>query len=156
MVTIVVVLNVLISLLCLYVAWQVWNLRRTLAAVVDALTIAERNTYAVLHGAPNAIYKGQLGVHGLRERYQQLELQLQQVQKVLTVLGLLQSLLRSGVRLRSRRALNSSASRSRRAILEEQLSEGYHYEGQLPEEHRAKARSQSRWLRRSQRYRNRR
>ncbi len=146
MVTVVVVLNVLISLLCLYVAWQVWNLRRTLAVVVDAITIAERNTYAVLHGAPNAISKGQLGVHGLRERYQQLELQLQQVQKVLTVLGLLQSLLRSGVRLRSSSALNSRASRSPAAPLEDQL-----FEGHLPE-----GRSQSRQLRRSPRYRNRR
>lgn len=143
MVTVVVVLNVLISLLCLYVAWQVWNLRRTLAAVVNAIAIAERNTYTVLHGAPNAIYKGQLGVHGLRERYQQLELQLQQVQKILTVLGLLQSLLRSGVRLRSSSALRS-ASRSPAAPLEGQLSEG----------HRTKARSQSRQLRRSPRYRN--
>jgi len=146
MVTVVVVLNVLISLLCLYVAWQVWNLRRTLAAVVDAITIAERNTYNLLQGAPNAISKGQLGVHGLRERYQQLELQLQQVQKVLTGLGLLQSLLRSGVRLRSSSALNSSASRSQAAPLEGQLSEG----------HRTKERSQSKPLRRSQRYRNRR
>ena len=154
MVTIVVVLNVLISLVCLYVAWQVWNLRRTLVAVVDALTIAERNTYAVLHGAPNAIYKGQLGVHGMRERYQQLELQLQQVQQVLTVLGLLQSLLRPRLRLRSNLALNSSASRSPATPVEEQLSKGHYDEERPPEGYRAKKRSRSRRIRRSQRYRN--
>jgi hypothetical protein len=107
MVTVVVVVNVLISLLCLYVAWQVWNLRRTIAAVADAVTIAERNTYAVLHGAPKAIYPGKLGVHGLRESYQQLELQLQQIQQVLTLLGLVQIFWRSGVRRDSSRVLNS-------------------------------------------------
>lgn len=101
---VVVVLNVLLSLLCLYVAWQVWNLRRTLATAADVLTNVERSTYVVLHGAPKAISQGQLGVQGLRERYQQLELQLQQVQQVLTVLGLIQSVWRS--------ALGSSAKNS--------------------------------------------
>lgn len=97
----VVVLNVLISLLCLYVAWQVWNLRRALAAAADVLTNVERNTYTLLHGAPNNIYLGQLGVHGLKERYQQLQLQLQRVQQVLALLGLIQSVfLRQSRRLR--------------------------------------------------------
>jgi hypothetical protein len=95
MVTVVVVLNLLISLLCLYGAWWVWNLRRSLAAATKVLTDAERSTYAVLHGAPNAISQGQLGSRGLRDRYQQLELQLQQVQKVLGLLGLVQSFWRS-------------------------------------------------------------
>ncbi|HEY9632997.1 MAG TPA: hypothetical protein V6D14_06310 [Coleofasciculaceae cyanobacterium] len=98
MVQVVVILNVLISLLCLYVAWQVWNLRRTLAATTVAMTIVERNTYAVLHGAPQAISQGQVGVHGLRDRYQQLELQLQKLQQVLTFLALIQSIWRVGLR----------------------------------------------------------
>ncbi len=103
MITVVVVLNVLISLLCLYVARQVWNLRRSLAATADVLTLVERNTHNVLYGAPQAISQGQLGVHSLRGRYQQLELQLQQVQKVLTVLGLVQSFWRAQSRQLRRR-----------------------------------------------------
>lgn len=110
MVTVVVVLNVLISLLCLYVAWQVWNLRRTLAAVTEVLNNAERSTYLVLHGAPQAISQGQLGVHGLRESYQQLDLQLQKVQQVLALLGLLQNVWRSA----RRRSLRSPSRRLRR------------------------------------------
>ena len=93
MLQVVVILNVLISLLCIYVAWQVWNLRRTLAAAAVVLSDVERNTYAVLHGAPNAISQGQLGVHGLRERYQQLEVQLQKLQQVLILLSLIQRIL---------------------------------------------------------------
>lgn len=90
MVTVVVGLNVLISLLCLYVAWRLWKLRRALAAATRAITSAERSTYKVLHGAPRAIYRGQSGVQGLSERYSQLELQLQRVRQVLALLGLLQ------------------------------------------------------------------
>jgi hypothetical protein len=111
MVTVVVVLNVLISLLCLYVAWQVWNLRRTLMVATAILTNVERSTYLVLHGAPNAISQGQLGVHGLRESYQQLDLQLQKVQQVLALIGLLQrawrSVGRSNLRSPSRRLRRS-------------------------------------------------
>lgn len=100
MFAVVVVFNVLLSLLCLYVAWRVWNLRRALAAAANVLTSVERSTYAVLHGAPQNIYVGQSGVQGLGERYQQLELQLQRVQQVLTLLGLVQGVLRSVLRTR--------------------------------------------------------
>lgn len=90
MLTVVVVLNVLISLMCLYVAWQVWNLRRALRATADAVLLAERNTYNLLHGAPEAISQGQVGIGGARDSYQQLELQLQKFQQVLTLLSLIQ------------------------------------------------------------------
>jgi len=90
MLTVVVVLNVLISLLCLYVAWQVWNLRRVISSTTDAVLLAERNTYKVLHGAPEAISQGQEGIGGARDSYQQLELQLQKIQQVLTLLSLVQ------------------------------------------------------------------
>lgn len=92
MVTLVVILNLIISVLCLYVARQVWNVRLALAAATKALTDAERNTHKTLSGAPNAISQGQLGVKGMRESYQQLEVQLQQVQRVVVLLGLVQKI----------------------------------------------------------------
>ena len=94
MIGVVVVLNVLISLLCLYVAWYVWNLRRALQLTAEVLTLFERDTHNVLYGAPDAISQGQLGVRGMRGSYQQLEMQLQQVQQVLAFLGLVKSLWR--------------------------------------------------------------
>src|SRR4028118_543837 len=119
MLTVVVVLNVLISLLCLYVAWQVWNLRRALAAAADVLTLAERNTHVVLDGAPEAISQGQLGIHGARESYQKLKLQLQKIRQVLTILGLVQNVWRSTRRsraslLQSRRLQRPQRSKGRR------------------------------------------
>jgi hypothetical protein len=114
MLTVVVVLNVLISLLCLYVAWQVWNLRRALAATADAVLLAERNTYNLLHGAPEAISQGQVGVSRARESYQQLELQLQKVQQVLMLLSLVQRVWRSTTRSPSKRSRRFQRTRRRK------------------------------------------
>lgn len=94
MVTTVLILNGLIALVCLYAAWQVCRLRSTLAAIADALTTAERVTHRVLHGAPQAITTGQLGTAQMRQQYRLLTLQLQQVQQVLTLLGMGQLLWR--------------------------------------------------------------
>jgi hypothetical protein len=88
MVTIVLIVNTLIALLCLYVAWQVWKLRLILANVADTLIAVERNTYAVLHGAPNAIIQGQRGTRQLRKQYRQLQTQLSQAERVLALLSL--------------------------------------------------------------------
>lgn len=110
MLQIVVGINILISVLCLYVAWRVWTLRRALAITADVVASFERSTYLTLHGAPQAICNGQLGVRGLKERYQQLDRQLQQVQQVLTVLALLQRILRFGLRQRAASRLSTSAS----------------------------------------------
>ena len=113
---VVVALNVLISLLCCYVTWQLWNVRRALAIAADAVANAERDTYNVLHGAPQAIAQGQVGVRGLRVSYQRLEMQLQRIQQVLALLSLIQSLLppaiRSSTRLRQRNRVEAVKSRS--------------------------------------------
>jgi hypothetical protein len=104
MVTVVVIFNLLISLLGFYIAWRIWKLRRVLGAAADIVARAERSTYQVLHGAPQAISKGQIGVHGLKKRYQQLEFQLQRVQRVLMVLGFIQKTYRSRRRPRGKRS----------------------------------------------------
>ena len=62
MVTVVVIINMLMSLMLFYVAWRVWQLKRRLVKIADTLTAAERSTHAVLHRAPNAIYKSQQNV----------------------------------------------------------------------------------------------
>ncbi|NET57294.1 MAG: hypothetical protein F6K47_14345 [Symploca sp. SIO2E6] len=92
-----------ISLLCLYIAWRLQKWGRKLGAVADAVSAAERSTNRVLHNAPKSIYKGQVGVNGLRggyqklgELHQQLELQLQQIRQVLLLLNLAQKVLRPG------------------------------------------------------------
>jgi hypothetical protein len=88
MVIVVIGINLLIAILCLYAARQVWQLRQILSRAADALTMAERNTHAVLAGAPAAIAQRQGGTHQLRQQYRRLELQLLNAQKILALTGL--------------------------------------------------------------------
>jgi len=95
MLTIVLVINALITLMCLYVAWKLWQIRRVLAQVSNTLNSAEQSTYNVLHFAPDAIIKGQGGTRSLRKQYRELETQLQKAQQLLALLSLGQKVWRS-------------------------------------------------------------
>jgi hypothetical protein len=106
MLTIVLVINVSIALLCILVAWQVWKLRRTLGRAADSILAAERATHRVLYGAPAAIANGQIGVSSLRQKLKRLEPQLQQVQQVLGLFSLGQTAWRQSIK--------SAKNRSRR------------------------------------------
>lgn len=92
MVTVVVAINILIALINFYIAWRVWQIRRVLAGAANAILAADRNTYGVLHGAPGAIAQGQKGTKAAREQYRRLEVQLQQLQQILALIGLGQRL----------------------------------------------------------------
>lgn len=85
---IVIALNLLISLLCLFVARLLWRLRQRLSRVADVLVRAERRTHAILHKAPHTIIKGQRGTSALRRRYRSLINQVRQVQQILTIVSL--------------------------------------------------------------------
>jgi chromosome condensin MukBEF ATPase and DNA-binding subunit MukB len=86
MVTLVVIINTIISLILLYVAWRVWKLKQVLASVANNLTAYERATYAALHNTPEAIYSSQEKIHNLRQGNQNLQLQLQQVRQIISLL----------------------------------------------------------------------
>ncbi len=88
MVTVVVIINTLISLALLYVAWKVWRLKQWLAKLADKLIAAELSTYTVLHRAPKAIYRGQQNIHDLRRRNQLLELQIKQARQIFSLLAM--------------------------------------------------------------------
>jgi hypothetical protein len=88
MVTIVVILNLGIACLCWYGVWHLGRLRQRLVRITAALTVAECHTHRVLQNAPNFWTQGQVGTTGLRLRYQGLLRQFQQLQQILTLLGL--------------------------------------------------------------------
>lgn len=88
MLTAVVIINLLISLVCFYIAAKVWKIRRTIARLEMRIGAMERSSSKVLSTSPGFLGKRQQGVLQLRRRYQQLELQLQQVQQLLGLLGL--------------------------------------------------------------------
>ncbi|MGK7901227.1 MAG: hypothetical protein AB4352_07410 [Hormoscilla sp.] len=99
---IVIALNLLISLLCLFVAFRVWRLRQRLSRVADALILAEKKTHAILHKAPDRIIKGQRGTSALRRQYRNLINQVRQVQQILTIVSLVLGVGRRASRRASR------------------------------------------------------
>ena len=88
MLTAVVIINLLISLVGFYIAAKVWKIRRTIARLEMRIAGMERRSSNVLSTSPGFLAKRQQGARQLRRRYQQLELQLQQVQQLLGLLGL--------------------------------------------------------------------
>lgn len=92
MVVVVVLLNLALALYGFYLACHVWRLRQAFSRAADALIVAERSTYAVLHGAPEAILKGQMGARDLRLRYQQLEPKFQRARQALALVSMGRSL----------------------------------------------------------------
>lgn len=111
MVTIVLIFNGFVALLCFYLAWHMWRLRGILANVADALIAAERTTHYVLNSAPQFISQGQLGSYHLQQQYRHLAVQLQKLQQVLAVLSLGQLMIQYFNRNRS--MLRSSDSKGR-------------------------------------------
>jgi hypothetical protein len=88
MLTAVVIINLMISVVCFYIAARVWKIRRTIALFEVRIAAIDRCSSNVLSKSPDFLAKRQQGVHQLRRNYQQLELQLQQVQQLLGLLGL--------------------------------------------------------------------
>lgn len=88
MVTIVVGANLLIALVCLMMARQVWRLKCQLSALADTLIVWESNTHALLKGAPEAILQGQIGVYQLRQTLQQVQPQVQQLRQWTALIGI--------------------------------------------------------------------
>lgn len=86
MVILVIVINTLISLTLLYLAWRVWQFKQQLADIADKLTAYESCTHAVLDQAPENIYLSQQNINNLRQRNQALQAQIQQLRQILSLL----------------------------------------------------------------------
>ncbi|MBW4685175.1 MAG: hypothetical protein KME40_08750 [Komarekiella atlantica HA4396-MV6] len=88
MVIVVVVINTLISLMLLYAAWRIWQLKQQLAYIADRLIDYERCSHAALYKAPENISLSQQNIHNLRQGNQGLRVQIQQVRQIVSLLFL--------------------------------------------------------------------
>ena len=86
MLIIVLGINVILAMLCLVVAWQVWQLRQVLGQVADTLMAVADSTHNVLYDAPEALASGHQGIQQVRDRLSQLDVQLHRALQVLSVL----------------------------------------------------------------------
>jgi hypothetical protein len=87
MVVTIIVINVLIASILLYVARRIWLLRQKLRRINNTLIAVNRSTGAALAGTPNAIYKGQMGIYQLKQSNEPLQVQIQRVRQVLSLLS---------------------------------------------------------------------
>jgi cytochrome oxidase assembly protein ShyY1 len=86
MLTIVLVINVLLAVLCLGVAWQVWRLKQALGQVADTLIEVEQTTHPVLYGAPQSITDSYQRVEEVCDRIRQAEPQLRRARQAIRLI----------------------------------------------------------------------
>ncbi len=86
MVTIVVSINIIISLILFYCTWQVWLLRRRLVRLTNFFKNCDRNSYALLHRRAEAIYLGMQNLNNLRQNNQSLQVKLRQIKQILALI----------------------------------------------------------------------
>jgi hypothetical protein len=94
-IALVIAVNLLITCVNCYIAWQVWQWRHKFRKMARVLTKVEHRCHGVLSPAAKIIMTGQQGTQTLKQLYGQLNRQLQQLQKLLTVLGWMPLLWRS-------------------------------------------------------------
>lgn len=88
MVVTIVIINVLIASILLYVARRIWLLRQRIQRINNTLIAVNRSAGAALAGIPNAIYQGQMGIYQLKQRNEPLQVQIQRVKQVLSLLSI--------------------------------------------------------------------
>lgn len=86
MVTLVVVINILISFILLYIARKIWNIREKIVIFTDSLNRCEMNSSAIFRSFLEKIYTEKEEIYHLRQQYQNLKRQIQQVQQILRLI----------------------------------------------------------------------
>ncbi|HYW19801.1 MAG TPA: hypothetical protein VE956_10910 [Nodularia sp. (in: cyanobacteria)] len=86
MLTTVVVINTIISLILFYIAWRVSKLKQWIGRIADKLNTYERHTHVVLYKAPENIDISQQKIYSLRQGNQMLQVQMQQVRQIISLL----------------------------------------------------------------------
>ncbi|MBD1215673.1 MAG: hypothetical protein H9534_23760 [Dolichospermum circinale Clear-D4] len=86
MVTIVVLINIIISLLLLCLAQKLGQAKDALTLIADLFNQYERASYAVLHTAVDNIYLVQEDIEKLSLKNQILQQQIQQIQQIISLI----------------------------------------------------------------------
>lgn len=102
MITAVIVINCLLALTCLGLAWRLWELRHSLRQLRWMMGDLAQDTEAALQGATEAMISGQQSTQRLQWRYRHMRDQLGQLQRLLIVVNWGQSLLLKTMRRQRR------------------------------------------------------
>jgi len=92
MVTIVVLINLLISCILLYLVQKLRKAKDTLVLITDTFNQFECATYAALHTAPDNIYLSKEKIQNLRLENRILKQQIQQLRQILSLIILVRQI----------------------------------------------------------------
>ena len=87
MLFLIIAVNLSISLLNLYIAIRIWQLRILTTRINAILINYERYFNLVLSVAPQVIYRGQNNIYLTRQRYQLLQLRASQIRQLILLLN---------------------------------------------------------------------
>ena len=87
MLFLIIAVNLSISLLNLYIAIRIWQLRILITRINAILINYERYFNLVLSVAPQVIYRGQNNIYLTRQRYQLLQLRVSQIRQLILLLN---------------------------------------------------------------------
>jgi len=86
MIFLIIAVNLSITLLNVYIAIRIWQLRIIVARIADILVSYEGYFSVLLETAPLVIYQGQQNVVRIRQQYQLLQLQTTKIRQLFWLL----------------------------------------------------------------------
>lgn len=86
MIFLIIAVNLSITLLNIYIAIKIWQLRQLIARIVTIAINYERYFDIVLRITPKVLYRGQNNLYLARERYRLFQLQIAQIERLIWLL----------------------------------------------------------------------
>ena len=87
MIFLIVAVNLSITLLNIYIAVKIWQLKLLISRITTILDNYESYFRVVLQIAPQIIYQGQNNTYLFRQRYQVLQLQISKIRQLIWLLN---------------------------------------------------------------------
>ena len=94
MIFLIIAINLLITLLNIYIAIRIWQLRQLITRIANIFASYERYFKVLLRVSPKVLYRGQNNLYLIRRRYQILELQAAKVRQSIWLLSQVYQILR--------------------------------------------------------------
>ncbi|BAU65112.1 hypothetical protein STA3757_24910 [Stanieria sp. NIES-3757] len=82
-----IIVNLIITLFNLYLAVKIWQLRAKLSLITQELNKCESIIHSLLITTPNFLIQKQNNIYHFRQKYQLLQLQLNQTQQIIILLN---------------------------------------------------------------------
>ncbi len=87
MIILIIVINISITLLNIYLAIKIWQLRQVIARITTLLINCEIYVWTLLDLAPPVIYQSKSNIHLFRSKYQAIQLQIKKIHQIILLLN---------------------------------------------------------------------